>query len=323
MLDLRGRVGLFFCYTLIMNIVLPDYIDIEDSAKKKLKNLGATIFNDVPDKAMLIERIKDSEIITANYIDITEDIIDSAPKLRFIVVPAVGYEWVDYKYAQTKGIKVLNCPTHNTQAVAEHALALIFAVQRRIVLAAQELKEGVWNPKGFKGVELAGAKLGLVGHGKIGRKVERLATAIGMDVSFVNSSSNADEWDELFKTADVICVVLPLTEATLKVVSQTLIGRMKKTSILINIGRGATVDNEALSNALKDKSIAGAGVDVYDNEPLSGIPQKQIIEMAKLENIVATPHIAYNTQQTAQRLGQELVSCIESCVAGSPINTVN
>ncbi len=81
MLDLRGRVGLFFCYTLIMNIVLPDYIDIEDSAKKKLKNLGATIFNDVPDKAMLIERIKDSEIITANYIDITEDIIDSAPKL--------------------------------------------------------------------------------------------------------------------------------------------------------------------------------------------------------------------------------------------------
>jgi phosphoglycerate dehydrogenase-like enzyme len=306
-----------------MNIVLPDYVDLEDSAKKKIKDLGAKLYDDVPSEATIIERIKDAEVITANYIDITKAIIDAAPKLKYIVVPAVGYEWVDYKYAQTKGIKVLNCPTHNAQAVAEHAFALIFAVQRKIVPAVQELKDGKWNPKELKGVELAGTKLGLVGHGKIGQKIENIANAIGMDVAFVDSKSSSDGWNKLFETADVVCMILPLTDATRKIVGGDLINRMKKTAILINVGRGATIDAEALTNALKSKSIAGAGVDVYEDEPLSGDPPEQIVSIANLENIVATPHVAYNTRQTAQRLGEELVSCIESCLSGSPINVVN
>jgi lactate dehydrogenase-like 2-hydroxyacid dehydrogenase len=105
-----------------MNIVIPDPIDISEASKAQLIELGARLYNDIPTgTTALIERIKDAEIITANYIDITREVIDGATRLRYIIVPAVGYEWVDVAYASEKGITVLNCPTFNSEAVAEHA----------------------------------------------------------------------------------------------------------------------------------------------------------------------------------------------------------
>lgn len=177
-----------------MKIVIPDSIEITEYTKYRLLNLGAKVYDDVPDQISLIKRIKDAEIITANYIDITSDIIDAAPNLKYIIVPAVGYEWVDYRYAHDRGIKVLNCPTYNSNAVAEYAIALMFALQRRIAPANNDLQSGHWNPKSFMGTELNNTKLGLVGYGKIGQKIGGLATAIGMNVDFVNSKSNKTEW---------------------------------------------------------------------------------------------------------------------------------
>src|SRR4051812_44630280 len=103
-----------------MNIVLPDKINISNEYKEKIRRLGAEVFDDLPDVTELKKRIAEAEIITASYVDITREIIDAAPNLKYIIVPAVGYEWVDTDYAATKGISTLNCPTFNSQAVAEH-----------------------------------------------------------------------------------------------------------------------------------------------------------------------------------------------------------
>src|SRR5678816_410608 len=129
-----------------MKIVITDRIELPAAVKESIKQLPAELHEDTPsDEAAIIDRIKDAEIITANYIDITPSTIDAASNLKFIVVPAVGYEWVDHKYASSKGIKVLNCPTHNSLAVAEHAIALLFAVARNIVEADVALRDGHWH----------------------------------------------------------------------------------------------------------------------------------------------------------------------------------
>jgi len=306
-----------------MKIVIPDYIDVSEDAKQKLRTLGAEIHEDVPSKQELIDRIKDAEIITANYVDVDKEVIDYAAKLKYIVVPAVGYEWVDYKYAATKGIKVLNCPTHNGLAVAEHAIGLIFAIQRKLMQSNRSLRKGEWKPKQFRGLELTGSKLGLVGYGKIAKQIECIATSIGMSTAYVNSQSTQQEWEDLMKNSDVVCVCLPQNDDTKHLVDQAKIGLMKQSAILVNVGRGSTVDTKALTKALKEDQIAGAGVDVYEDEPLSGEPNETIVQFAQLDNVVATPHIAYLTEETAKRLGAELMMDIESCISDKLVNVVN
>src|SRR5437870_4270834 len=123
-----------------MKIVLPDKINISKDYKSQIRSLGAQIFDDLPDILELKSRVKDAEIITASYIDVTPEIIDSAPNLRYIVVPAVGYEWVDTDYAASRGITTLNCPTFNSQAVAEHAMSLLMAVNRNLITGVDEIR---------------------------------------------------------------------------------------------------------------------------------------------------------------------------------------
>lgn len=127
----------------------------------------------------------------------------------------------------------------------------------------------------------------------------------------------------LFMSSDIICIALPLNNNTRGIVDGELIGKMKKSSILINVGRGATIDNGVLLQALINNNIAGAGIDVYENEPLSGDPPSHIVDISRLDNVLATPHIAYNTIQSTERLGEELINNIESCLMGQPVNIVN
>lgn len=305
-----------------MKIVLPDKINISEHYKNEIRGLGAEVFDDLPDESELVNRIKDAEVITASYVDVTPAVIDAAPNLKYIVVPAVGYEWVDTKYAASKGITTLNCPTFNSQAVAEHAISLLMAVNRNLIVGADELRTGKWSPQTLVGYELEGKKLGLIGYGNVGTRIEKIAVALGMIVSYTNSKSTPEEIDTLVSDSDFVIICAPLNDSTQNLIDERRLNLLKLTAILVNVGRGAIIDQNALIETLKARKIRGAGLDVFDGEPLTGEPSDVIVELAKLPNVVATPHIAYNTEEINDKQGAEILANLKSCIEGAPINVV-
>lgn len=305
-----------------MNIVLPDKINISATYKDEIRQLGAIVYDDLPDQAELINRIKDAEIITASYVDIAADVIDAAPNLKYIVVPAVGYEWVDTKYAASKGITTLNCPTFNSQAVAEHAMTLLMAVNRNLLRGTDELRAGRWNPQSMVGYELSGKVLGLIGYGNVGKRIQAIAAALGMNAKYVNSKSTAQEVDSLISNSDYIIICAPLNDNTRGLVDRRRLKLLKSSAILVNVGRGAVIDQSYLIELLRERKIRGAGLDVYDGEPLAGVPNETIVELATLPNVIATPHIAYNTFEINDKQGAEILANLKACIDGNPINIV-
>lgn len=309
-----------------MKIVIPDLIwGIPSKYWDELRSIGAEVYDDYPqNREILLERIKDAEVMTINYFDGDKELIDSLPNLKYIISPAVGYDWIDAEYAKSKGVRVLNCPTFVPLAVAEHAMALLLTLAKRIPEAQSDMKNGLWAPNDYVAFELSGKKLGLVGYGNIGKHLEKMASGFGMSVEHVNSQSTASELDDLLATSDVVCLCLPLNEKTMGLIDGRRLGLLKKTAYLINVARGAIIDQGALLECLQNNTFAGAGLDVFDGEPgSSGEISEQIRSIIALPNVVATPHSAFNTPQSLDRLGAEIVANIKSCVANSPINQVN
>lgn len=307
-------------------VVIPDPIDsIPEKYRKEISQLGAGIYDTKPKNVNdVINRVKDAEVITANYINVNQQLIDFAPNLKYVIVPAVGYNNVDINYATKRGIKVLNCPTFVTIPVAEHALALILSVSKRLGEAKAEMQSGIWDANKYTGVELHGKKLGLLGHGRIGSMIDNLATSLGMKVSFIDSKSTNDEIDDLISSSDVICICLPLTEKTKGMFDARRIGLLRKLAILVNVGRGAIVDQTALLAALNEGAFLGAGLDVFIGEPDDkGRLEGEILELAKLHNVMVSPHSAFNTSESLDRLGKEILENIGSCLKGNPQNVVN
>lgn len=307
-----------------MKIVIPDFIDLTSDMKAKIIALGDVVIHEdiVNDEAQIINRIKYAEIITANYINITAKIIESSPNLKYIIVPAVAYDWVDAEAAKKRNIKIINCPTYNSQAVAEHALGLMLAVSRRLIEAHNSISEGLWTPKKLQGNEVCNKNLLVVGHGKIGGRVLSLGQSIGMNCQYVDSKSTDDELNHRISEADYIVLALPLNEKTKGMFGENKIRLMKKTAILINVARGLIVDNDFLIKALEDQLIAGAGLDVFPDDNTIKEPTQLITRYAKLPNVVLTPHIGYNTKDSMLRLGEELYNNIKACIDGNPINVV-
>jgi len=307
-----------------MNIVFPDKITLDPAHIAKIETLGKlSRFDDVPDKQTITSRISNAEIITANWVDITPSIIDAAKNLKAIIVPAVGFEWVDVKYAREKNIDVINCPTHNTHAVAELTLGLMYAISRKIVQSNMDLLKGEWRPNEVVGVELSGKRVLLVGHGNIGSKTHKLLEAVGMNVAVANSQTTNDELDGQFSQADFVVLNVPLNSMTNHLVNARRLSLMKKTAYLINTARGAVVNQKALIEALTSNKIAGAALDVFEGEPLTGTPSEEMLAVVKLPNVVATPHIGFNTKEASFRLGIELIENIKAIIDGKPINIVN
>ncbi|NJN56748.1 MAG: 3-phosphoglycerate dehydrogenase [Leptolyngbyaceae cyanobacterium SL_5_9] len=308
-----------------MKFVLPDPSDLSEADKAKLKSLGeATFYEEMPaTEEEVIQRIDGAEMIAVSWINVTENIIRSSPNLKYIVVLAVGYDQIDLKAASVADVKVINCPTHNALAVAEYTIGLIFAVTRRILEANLFLREGNWNQQRFRGVELRGKQLGLIGYGNSGREVEKLAIALGMHVSHATSKTSPTDLDRLIATSDILSLHLPLTEQSRHLIDERRLNLLKPSAYLINTARGAIVDQQALIKILNQKRIAGAALDVFEDEPVSGLPTREMLELIRLGNVVATPHIAYNSEEMAARLGAELIANIQACIEGKPINVVN
>ena len=313
-----------------MKIVFSDYVDLvyvelAETYLNQLKNLGeVTIYQDIPStEAEIIQRIAAAEIITVGWINITNSIIRNTPNLKYIIVTGVGYDNIDIKAATAAGIKVINSPKHNTLAVAEYTIALILNITKRIVPANTSLKQGNWHTQDYVGTELNGKNLGLIGYGNTAQKVAQFATSLGMNVSYANSKTPADQLDQLIAESDILSLHLPITQQSKQLIDARRLNLMKKSAYLINTARGAIVDQIALLKVLQEKRIAGAALDVFENEPVTGKPSQETIQLAQLDNVVATPHIAYNTEETAIRLSEELLENILACVKGSPINVVN
>lgn len=308
-----------------VKIVITDYINLSKSGRYKLERIpGIKIYDDTPNSPkVIIERLKDAEVATANFIDLTSVIIKSSPKLKYIISPAAGYDWIDVKTANEKNIKVLNCPTYNSQSVAEHALGLMFAVKRRIIECQQSILRGEFNTKYFVGTEAKDKTLITVGHGNIGKRITKMAQGLGMKTKYADSKTTPKELDKLISEADVLVLCLPLNEKTKGIINAKRITLLKKNAIFINAARGLLVDNDTLYKALVKGKILGAGLDTFPKDETLKVAGKDIIRFAKLPNVITTPHVGFNTIEASERLADELISDIKSCIEGKPINTVN
>lgn len=309
-----------------MKIVIPDLIwGVPEKYWDQLRAMDADVYTDsISGQSEAAKRIKDAEIITINYFTGDKELIDAAPNLKYIVAPAVGYDWIDVEYAKTRGIKVVNCPTFVPLPVAEHAMALLLTLAKRLPEARSDMQSGIWEPNNYESFELANKKMGLVGYGHIGKHIEKMAEGFGMTVNHTNSKSTPEEVDELFRSSDVICLCLPLTPETRHMVDARRLHMLRKTAYLINVARGAIVDQAELIQALQRGDFAGAGLDVFEGEPgQSGAIPDQIMELVSLPSVVATPHSAFNTKESLDRKGAEILANIKACLEGRPINVIN
>ena len=309
-----------------MKLTIVDQLELSKESIAKLEEtFELKVYEDIPDNNKTIqERIGDSEIITVNYYDLERDVILEAPNLKYVVVPAVGYDWVDVNTCSEKGIKVLNCPTFNSLAVAEHAIGLIFGVYRKLITANRHILAGKWQPRiSLMGHELTGKKLLTIGHGNIGQNITRIADAIGMHTDYANSKTTKEELKEKVQKSDIVVLCYPLTESSKGSFDKELLDSLQRDAVLINVGRGLLLDQDYLLTKLKNNEILGAGIDVFNADETIMDAREDILEFTRLDNVVATPHIGFNTKEAFQRLDKEIMEDLLSISAGSPINLVN
>jgi glyoxylate reductase len=278
----------------------------------------------------MCERVRGKDGLICMFNDrIDAAVIAAADSLRVIATVAVGFDNIDVEAATARGIVVTNTPNILTGATAELTWALILSVTRRVGEADRVVRRGGWTGWTFDfmlGSELRGKQLGIVGAGRIGRAVAAIAPAFGMRPVFAAKpgagrdvgSGDGDtvlSLDELLLTSDVVSLHLPLTDSTRHLINRRTLARMKRSACLINTARGAIVDEEALSWALEERLIAGAGLDVFEGEPQvhAGLQQR--------ENVCLTPHIGSATRETRAAMAGLAVSNVVDVLGGRPALT--
>ena len=311
-----------------MKIIIPEKINvIPDKYYYELKKLGDVVFyNDYPyDPTEINKRIKDAEILIVKWIYLPDDFLDYCPKLKYIMSLTSGFGHFPLEKARKRRVIIINSPTHNSLAVAEHTIALMFAVSKKIVFARDNIMKGDWkkSPYDFLGNELSGKTLLQIGYGNIGSKVAKIAHGIGMRVVVADSNTTDSQLDELIPAADYISINVPLTPRTKGMINNKRISLMKKTAYLFNTARGDIVDQNALYLALKNNKIAGAGLDVFVGTLPNERANKDVVKLAKLSNVVATPHMAFNTIEAGERMGKEMIDNVKAILKSKPINVVN
>jgi D-3-phosphoglycerate dehydrogenase len=235
---------------------------------------------------------------------VRQNIIDKAKNLKAIVRAGVGLDNIDVEYALSKDIEVLNTPSASTQAVAELTIGYLLALARRIPQMTASMKAGEWAKKSFVGTEIAGKTLGLIGAGRIGSTVGRMAGALGMDV--ISSDPYIDEcegvemtsFEDVLARSDYISLHVPHNKTTHNIIDAEAIEKMKDGVYIINCGRGGTLDEDALYDAIKTGKVAGAALDVYADEPVKGH------KLFTLDEVIGSPHVGAGTAEAKKRVGE-------------------
>ena len=257
------------------------------------------------DDASLLALIKEAEILVLTNRPISGELMRNLPYLKLIVVAFTGLDHIDLVAAKQQNIKVINTPGYANTAVAELTIGLMISLARRLKHNFNQINHGISTNTGL---ELYGKTLGLVGYGRIGKAVAQLATAFNMNIIYFSARDQTIQLEDLFKQADFISLHIPLTDQTRNFIDNRLLSLMKKNSYLINCARGPIVNQNDLYDALKNNKIAGAALDVFDVEP----PLPVDLPLLTLENVIATPHIGFNTQEALVSKGKMAIELIKS-----------
>lgn len=254
-------------------------------------------------------------LIVRSRTKVTREIIELGKNLKVIGRVGVGLDTIDVKTAEGSGIKILNTPQMSTVAVAELVMGMMLCLARRIHLANDSIKMGLWEKKKLHGIELNGKTLGVVGFGRIGRAVAERSKAFGMNILVYDvvvdegalgrlSAERVNRVEDLLSRSDVVTVHVPLLPETYRMFGDSAFSSMKQGSFFINASRGEVVDTAALLRALKSGKLAGAALDVFEHEPPETPEEKELIS---LPNVLVTPHIGAQTRE-AQSLGAVLIA---------------
>lgn len=310
-----------------MKIVIVDHIYLEEEHIKKLRSLSdLEIFEEPPKKPdELKERIRAADIVIVGWTNLTKNIIDSAKKLKMISIWATTCHYVDLEAARERGIVVTHVPGYATEAVAEHAFALLLAAIRRLPSADKHVRTGDFDWRPFGGSELAGKTLGIIGTGAIGCRVAEIAKALKMQILGYDKYPNLKKAEEigmkyvdlytLLKESDFITLHVTLTSETEGLIGKKEIEAMKKGAVIINTSQGKVIDEKALIDALKSGKLSYAGLDVFEEEP----PAKDD-PLFKLDNTILSPHIGFHTVEAAKRCTDICIDNVVKFLEGRPQN---
>lgn len=300
-----------------------------------LSEEGLKVFKDSPELEVTVktdlkpeglkEIIKDYDgLVVRSATKVTKDLILAAKKLKVIGRAGVGLDNVDLEAATQQGIIVMNTPAGNTISTAEHTFSMILALARNIPQANQSTKKGEWKRSKFMGVEVYGKVLGIVGFGRIGSEVAKRALSFGMKIIAYDPFLSAEvaeklgvesaELKKVLQEAHYITVHTPLTDETRHIISDSEFGLMKKGVRIINCARGGIIDELALVRAIKDGKVAGAAMDVFENEPLAAES-----ELLKLDNVITTPHLGASTEEAQVNVAIEVAQIVRDALLGRGI----
>lgn len=316
-----------------MNIVVLDGYAANpgDLSWEGLKALGECTIYDRTAPEEVLQRAQGAEAILTNKVAITAEHMAALPELKYIGVLATGYNIIDIAAAKERGIVVTNIPAYSTPSVAQMVFAHILNITNRVEHYTNEIREGKWttNPDfcfwDTPLTELLGKKIGLIGLGQTGYNTARLAIGFGMKVWAYTSKSRLQlppeirkaELNQLFHECDIVSLHCPLTEATRNLVNAERLALMKPTAILINTARGPLVNEQDLADALNNKKIYAAGVDVLSTEP-----PRADNPLLTARNCFITPHIAWATSAARERLQAIMLDNIKAYIEGKPVNNV-
>ena len=316
-------------------VVLDGYCENPgDLSWAPLEQFGeVVVYGRTPDtKEAVVERLKDADILVGNKNNITAEIMDACPKLKYIAVQATGYNVIDVAAAKERGIPVSNVPTYGTMAVAQHTMALLLEITNLVGHHNDRVHAGRWaegpdwcfwdSPL----MELDGKTMGVIGFGKIGQQTAKMAKAFGMNILATGSRPTEEgraiadyvEMDELLAKSDVISLHCPLFPNTKGIICKENIDKMKDGVIILNSSRGPLVVEQDLADALRSGKVKAAAVDVVSSEPMTNDNP-----LLTAPNCIITPHIAWAPKEARQRIMNTTAQNIEAFLKGSPINVVN
>jgi D-3-phosphoglycerate dehydrogenase len=253
-------------------------------------------------------------IIIRSATKVTKEVIDAANNLKVIGRAGIGLDNVDRDAAKERGVKVVNTPTATSISVAELALGMMFSAARRIPQASVSTKSSKWEKKKFKGFELYGKKLGIIGIGRIGSEMAKRAKALGMEViaydPYVKTSDYANivDLDTLLKESDYISLHIPKTSETEHILDKTAFDKMKEGVVIINCARGGVVDENALYDAINGEKVRIACIDVFESEPAKDN------KLFDLEQVIVTPHIGAQTKEGQTRAGTQIAELVRDAL---------